>query len=413
MKKLLSKVLIFLLSFTLMACSSQKPAVDNKKAGEKSWDDVVAASKGTTVTFYGWGGSEKTNKWIDDVLAKDVKEKYNITLKRVPMNIDEILNKLLGEKQLNSDKGTIDVVWINGENFYTAKNAGLLHGAFLDKLPNGDKYLDKESPEIKYDFGFPVEGYEAPYGKAQFVMIYDKDKVAKAPKNYKELLEFAKANPGKFTYPAPPDFTASAFVRNVIYDIVGYEKFLTMKADEEVVRKEIQPAIDYLKELKPYLWKEGKTYPATIAQLDNMYSDNEVYMTMAYNPFSVSGRINDGIFPKNTSSFVFDKGTIGNTHFLSIPFNSTNKDGAMAVINEVLSFEMQLSKSEPKNWGDMPVLDVKKLSDEQKKQLNSVDFGKGVLTQEELLTHRVPEMPANLVPIIEKIWQENIPEGGK
>jgi len=27
-----------------------------------------------------------------------------------------------------------------------------------------------------------------------------------------------------------------------------------------------------------------------------------------------------------------------------------------------------------------------------------------------LLSHRVPEMPADLVPIIEKIWMETVPE---
>lgn len=413
MKKLLSKILVIMLSFTLIACSNGKPAEEKKEPTAKDWETIVKDSKGTTVNFYGWGGDEKINKWIDTELAKGLKEKYDINLKRVPMNIDEILNKLLGEKQLNSQNGTIDVVWINGENFYTAKNNELLYGPFLDKLPNAEKYLDKDSEEIKYDFGFPVEGYEAPYGKAQFVMIYDKDKVKSVPKNHKELLEFVKANPGKFTYAAPPDFTGSAFVRNIIYDIVGHEKFLTMKADEEVVRKEIEPAINFLKEIKPYLWKEGKTYPATTAQLDNMYSDNEVYMTMSYNPFSVSGRIEDGRYPKNTSSFVFDKGTIGNTHFLAIPFNSTNKDGAMVVINHILEAETQLSKYNPQNWGDIPVLDPNKLSEEQKKAFDEVDLGNGVLPQDELLKHRIPEMPADLVPIIEKIWQESIPEGGK
>ena len=36
---------------------------------------------------------------------------------------------------------------------------------------------------------------------------------------------------------------------------------MDMDADEEAVRKAIEPAIEYLKELKPYLWNEGKTYP--------------------------------------------------------------------------------------------------------------------------------------------------------
>ncbi|WDU83626.1 hypothetical protein [Caloramator sp. Dgby_cultured_2] len=87
---------------------------------DKSWDDILKIAKGTTVTFYGWGGDENINRWFDGVVAKELKEKYDITLERVPMLPNEYLPKLLNEKQLNS-KGTIDIVWINGENFYSAK----------------------------------------------------------------------------------------------------------------------------------------------------------------------------------------------------------------------------------------------------------------------------------------------------
>lgn len=410
MKRLMTCLLIVILMLNLVSCSPKKEKVEENVLG-KSWDVILKDAKGTTVNFYGWGGDERINKWIDEYLSKELKKEYDITLKRVPMNIEDILNKLLGEKQINSKEGTIDVVWINGENFYSAKEAGLLYGPFSDKLPNFNKYLDKDSVEVKSDFGFPVEGYEVPYGKAQFAMIYDNDKLKNVPKDSKELMKLIKENPGKFTYPAPPDFTGSAFVRNIIYDTVGYEKFVNMKADKEVVKKEIAPAIEYLKDIKPYLWKEGKTYPATIAQLDNMYSDNEVFMSMTYNPLAVGGKISEKEFKDSTNTFVFDKGTIGNTHFLAIPSNSTNKEGALSVINYILSVNVQASKYDSKNWGDIPVLDNSKLNDEEKAVLRNIKLGKGVLSQEQLLNHRLPEMPANLVPIIEEIWQESIPEG--
>ncbi|OAA91634.1 extracellular solute-binding protein [Clostridium ljungdahlii] len=80
-----------------------------------------------------------------------LKDKYDITLKRVPMNIEDILNKLIGDKQANNKKGTVDVVWINEENFYTAKQAGILYGPFAEKLPNFNKYIDKNSIEVKSD----------------------------------------------------------------------------------------------------------------------------------------------------------------------------------------------------------------------------------------------------------------------
>lgn len=386
-------------------------AKENKKTVEnitnKDWSVIADSAKGTTVNFYGFGGDERVNRWLDSYVAQELKVKYNITLNRVPMNIDEVLNKLVTEKQANA-QGVIDMVWINGENFYAAKENGLLYGPFTEKLPNFNKYIEKSSVEISSDFGFPVEGYEAPYGKSQFAMIYDDDLVTDVPKSAKELMEFVKKNPGKFTYPAPPDFTGGAFVRNIIYEFTSYEQFANIKADKETVAKAIKPALDYLKELKPYLWKRGNTYPATLAQLDNMFVDREVLMSMTYNPFSVAGRVENGQFPSTANSFIFEKGTIGNTHFISIPDNAQNKGGAMVVIDYLLSVDAQASKYDPKIWGDLPVIDNKKLNDDEKKLFSQVKLGKGSLPQDYLLKHRVPEMPANVLPIIEKLWMENI-----
>lgn len=413
MKKIISMILVFLMVFGMAGCSKAKDGQEGveRPVAEKSWDEILEESKGTTVNFYGWGGSDKINKWLDEEVASELKEKYDITFNRVPMNIDEIINKLLGEKQGGLDDGTIDIVWINGENFYTAKQAELLYGPFEGKLPNFEKYLDGDSLEVKYDFGFEVNGYEVPYGKAQFVMIGDQSVMESLPKDHLELMEIAKANKGKITYPAPPDFTGSAFIRNIIYDIVGYEKFMDMEADKETVRAEIQPAIDYFNELKPYLWREGKTYPSSLAQLDNMYSDEETIMTMNYNPMHASSMIEQGRFSDTSQTFLFEKGTLGNTHFLAIPFNASNKEAAMVVINEIIGPKLQASKYDPLNWGDLPVTDNSKLDDAQKAVFDGIDLGQGVLKQSELLENRMIEMPADIVPIIEEIWTESVLEG--
>ncbi|KXG73869.1 ABC transporter substrate-binding protein [Thermotalea metallivorans] len=412
MKKSILLFLALLLIINFAGCTSR----DEKPTAQitaEDWNSILEKAKGTTVNFYGWGGSQKVNEWIDNYVSRKLKEEYDIILNRVPMDIDDILNKLLGEKQLNSKEGTIDIVWINGENFFTAKRNGLLFGPFVDDLPNYKKYVDTESIEIKYDFGFPVEGYEAPYGKAQLVLIGDQAQIVQFPRNHEELFEMVKNNPGKFTYPAPPDFTGSAFVRNIIYDIVGYKQFMNMEADKQKVAEVIKPAMDYLKKIKPYLWQEGKTYPATVAQLDNMYADHEVFMTISYNPNHVASKIGTGEFPTTSQAFIFEKGTIGNTHFLAIPYNATNKEGALVAINFLLSPKAQASKYDPKNWGDLPVLDNGKFSDEEKKLFHDVKLGEGVLPQDILLAHRLPEIPAHLIPIIEEIWQENIPVEGE
>lgn len=394
----------------LSGCSAKKA---DKAEDISDWNKVLESASGSSVTFYGWGGSPQVNQWIEGELAKSLKAEYNITLKRVGMDIDAVLNQLVNEKTAEVAAGNIDIIWINGENFYNAKKNQLLFGPFTDYLPRYGTNINTEAKENLYDFGHLVEGYEAPFGKAQFVMAYDSQKILVPPTDSASLLKWAKENPGKFTYPAPPDFTGSAFIRNIICDIVGYETFLEMDADEETVRKSIEPAIKYLKELNPYLWKGGRTYPAEIALLDNLYSDGELWMTMNYNPNDASSKIDTGVFPESTKTFVFEKGTLGNTHFLAIPFNAPNKEGAMAVIDYILSAEMQASKYDPKNWGDLPVVDYNKITNEQKAMLNKVPQGKATLNPAVLAEKRIPEMPAKLVPIIEKIWMENFAEGIK
>lgn len=161
--------------------------------------------------------------------------------------------------------------------------------------------------------------------------------------------------------------------------------------------------MDYLNEIKPYLWNKGETYPATIAQLDNMYSDGEVYFTMTYSPNTVKGKIDSNEYSKDTEIIAFDKGNISNTHFLTIPENAPNKEGAMVLINFLMSIDAQASKTDTANWGDMTVLDMNKVPNEEKSKFSeTAEFGK-----------TLPELNAGLVPIIEKIWTEEVLQNGK
>ena len=399
MKRLLALLLAAVMVLGLTACGAKEKEIDLNNA---SWEEIVKAAKGTTVTFYGWGGDENRNNWLNTTVADYVKEHYDITLEVVGMNIDEILAKLSGEKQAGSTKGSIDMIWINGENFYSAKDNGLLWGPFTGKLPNMEAYIDLNDPETLNDFCMPIDGYEAPYAKAQMVMFADTAVTPDLPASAEALLEFAKANPGKVTYPALPDFSGSAFVRNLIYEICGWEQFQTMEPDYDTVKAAIEPALDYLRELNPYLWNEGKTFPDSSTTVDAMFADGELVMNMSYGPFSVATGINQGIYTETTQTFVFDKGTIGNTNYMAIGFNAPNKAGAMVVINAIISSEIQLTQYA--QLRELPVVATEKLSADEKAAFDAVDLGKGVLSQAELLAHRLPEMPASLVPVIEEIW---------
>ena len=406
MRKLLALLLAFTLLFSFNGCGQKQSGTQELDLSSAEWDEIVEAARGTTVTFYGWGGDENRNNWLNTTVADYVKEHYDIALEVVGMDINDILSKLSGEKQAGSETGSIDMIWINGENFYSAKDNGLLYGPFTGQLPNMEAYIDLEDPETLNDFCMPIEGYEAPYAKAQMVFFNDSAVTPEAPASAEELLEFCKKYPGKVTYPALPDFTGSAFVRNIIYELCGWEQFQNMEADYDTVKAAIEPALDYLRELNPYLWNEGKTFPESSTTVDAMFADGELVMDMSYGPFSVATGIAEGTYTDTTRTFVFDNGTIGNTNYMAIAFNSPNKAGAMVVINAILSAELQLTQYE--QLRELPVVSADKLSAEEQAAFDAVDLGEGVLSQAELLEHRLPEMPADLVPVIEEIWLNEV-----
>ena len=93
-----------------------------------SWEDVLKRARGQTVDWFMWGGFPSTNVYVNGFVASRVSELYGVKLRQVPVtDIAEVISKLLVEKQAGKTSGgQADLLWINGENFRTAKRYGLL-----------------------------------------------------------------------------------------------------------------------------------------------------------------------------------------------------------------------------------------------------------------------------------------------
>ncbi|MBS3938598.1 MAG: ABC transporter substrate-binding protein [Peptococcaceae bacterium] len=403
----MKKPIIFLaavLSVVLFTACARPTAT----VAPNNFADALRTARGKTVTFYGWGGSTAVNSWFDNVVAPALQAEHGITLRRVPMNIDEILNKLTTEKQANKLRGDIDVIWINGENFYTAKTQGLLYGPFASRVENFTRLIDPQAPDTNFDFGVPIEGMSVPLGRAQLVFVSDTARLPVFPASAQALLAAARANPGQFTYAAPPDFTGSAFVRNIIYEIVGFDAINNAPAEKEAIYNVIRPALDFLNELEKYLWEEGRTYPADTPTLSRMFAEGQLLWTMSYTPLYAARKIANNEFPPTAQTFLFERGNIGNTHYVAMPFNAPAKDAALVLIHQLISVAMQAEKLDVNNWGDLPVLDLARLTAEERTRLQGVDSGRGVLPVDELLRRRLPEVHARKIAIIEELWQEHV-----
>ncbi|WP_417897729.1 ABC transporter substrate-binding protein [Bacillus haimaensis] len=402
---MIKKLALIIITILLLAACQSEKGQSAEELLQKDWSEIEKSASGTTVRMYMWGGDDGINRYMDEFVAPRLKEEHDITLERVPMDTNEILQKLFNEKKAGKEKGTIDVIWVNGENFKNAKDNELLVGPFTEKLPNVQEYVDTESLDIKYDFGTEVEGMEAPWGKVQFVYFYDEEKVAAPPKSFDELKAWVEENPGKFTYPEATDFTGNAFLRHLLYEeVASPDTLLEAGYSEDLLEKGEENLWNYLRDIKPYLWREGKTYPSDLTELDRLYNQGEVWMTFGYNEARAESLIKDGNFPKSTKSFIMDSGSIGNTHFLAVPFNSPNKAGAMATINYLLSPVAQLAKYDSTYWGENIALDPRKLSEEDKATLEAMDRGASVLPPEVLAAKNLPEVDAKYVNWLKEHW---------
>ncbi len=374
------------------------------------WQQTTATAKGQTVYFNAWGGSERVNDYIAWA-ADQVKQRYGITLKHVKVkDVSTVVSRILAEKTAGrTDKGTVDMVWINGENFRSMKKNGLLYGPFVNDLPSFTFVDPVQKPTTVLDFGEPVDGLEAPWGMAQLVFIYDTEvftkKGLKPPRNANELLQFAKKNKGRVTYPLPPDFIGTTFLKQLLVELTPNPGVLLKPVTESDFTAVTSPLWHYLDALHPFMWRGGKTFPVNNPAMTPMLDDGEILISMSFNPSYASSAIASGELPDTVRTYVQSLGTIGNSHFLAIPFNSKATAAAQVVINFLMSPEAQARKADPNVWGDPTVLSMNRLSGRERKYFTDLSQGLATLSAQEL-GKALPEPHSSWVTALEAAWLE-------
>ena len=424
--------LFALLALLLAACGSQPaapaaptsapeaPAAAAPAAGAGAlnlddWDSVVAAARGQTVNWYLWGGSESINRFVDETYGVPLREQYGITLNRVPLaDTVDAVNQVLSEREAGVERGAVDLIWINGENFLSLKQAEMLLPDWSRRLPNA-RLVDWENPAIYLDFGEPVEGYESPWSSAQFQLIYDSARMSEdeLPRSYAALLEWAKANPGRFTYiaPGPGAFQGTRFVKGALFELSGdADQWL---AYEEAVWDEHAPALwAYLNELKPYLWRQGETYPRDENELHSLFANGEVDFSITQAIAGAGPLIAEGLVPETARAFVFDDYMIGDFNYVAIPRNASNQAAALVLANMILEPELQAAQILPENgFGLGYAIDVTRVSDPG--QLAALEaaqaqLGAAATPAADLAASLVGDSAGEYQTLVEEGWRENV-----
>ena len=377
------------------------PLAQVARANE-DWAGIEAMAKGQTVYFNAWAGSEQINAYIAWA-GLELKQRYGITLEHVKItDTAEVVRRVRDEVKAGTVQGSVDLVWINGENFSVMKRDGLLFGPFASDLPNFALVDVEGKPTTRVDFAEATEGLESPWGMAQLTFFGDGAKLGKPPLSMFELVEFAKANPGRVTYPAPPDFHGTTFIKQALIETIADPSILPANIERESFVAVAAPLFGFLDMLHPHLWRGGKQFPPSQAQVKQQLADGELLIALTFNPNEPANLVAMGALPATTIAWQHRQGTIGNTHFLAIPVNAQAKDAAQVTANFLLSPKAQARKADLQTWGDPTVLDLSRLSPEDRALFTSLSAPGAVAAP----APTIPEPHGSWVPLIEAAWLE-------
>lgn len=417
MVTLILAVLFTLGGFTVLA--QDDDMLGMVPPGYDGWKQVLEEARGSTVNWYMWGGSAAINEFVDTFYGDPLLEEYDIMLNRVPVN-DTVDAVTLVLNELEADEnavGSVDLIWINGENFFTLKQANALYGPWAETIPNS-VLVNWENPAVGFDFGVPVEGLESPWASAQFQLIYDTARMSadELPRNFDELTTWIEENPGRFTYiaPGPGAFQGTRFVKQALYSISGGYEQWTGEWNQDLFDAQSPALWELLNRWEPNLWREGQAYPATENELHALFANGEVDFSITQAAAGAGPAIEAGLIPPTAKAFVFDEYMIGDYSYLTIPANAPNKAAALVTANLILRPDRQAGQIQPETgFGLGYAIDINRVEDQADQMLLEAafaDLGEAAADPSELAASFAPDMAPESQSAVEDGWAANVLE---
>jgi len=324
------------------------PPAAAKDLFSMTWDEIVQKAKEEgEVTFYGYGAD--WDRIYFENISKAFEQKYGIKVKYVHGDWFSTIQKLQADKKAGKAVGDVDVALVWSVPFKQALTEGLVWNVpIAEIIPNAKNLID---PSLLYfNDLIPTGGKFIPVVWWQVVFIYNKKYVKpdQLP-TLDTLLDWAKKNPGRFTYCDPnKGGSGHTFLISVIYWLYGYDKFVMRPFDQAYADKLFSSPgkigmnlWDYLNELEKYMYQPGSYPPGNSAAME-LFARGEVWLEPQWidvlAEWIKEGRVN----PDDVGVYDPDPGiAVGGFDGVFIPWNAPHKYAALVFINYLLSEEVQ------------------------------------------------------------------------
>lgn len=320
-------------------------------AANPDWQQQVAAAQGKTVYFYAWGGSQGVNNYLRWA-QRELRQQYQINLQHV--KVDDIATAVTVVLNQSEAAGAVDLMWLNGENFRTLKQAGLLRGGLAEAIPNNSELAFDQLP-LSSDFGEAIEGFEVPWGIGQFHLLARANAIAGEQLSPAQLLDFAKHNPGRFTYPKPPEFHGTTFLKSLLLALSEQDPRLYDPVTSAAAADLLPLLWRYLDQLHPLLWRQGEVFVQSVSEQQRLLADGVLDIAFSFNPNELEVAVRSGRLPDDLKRATLGAEAITNSHYLAIPVSAQAPQAAEVVIQFLLSRPAQQQKARLTGWGDPSV----------------------------------------------------------
>ncbi|KAF0284767.1 hypothetical protein BA899_07505 [Spiribacter sp. SSL99] len=397
-----ARSLILLLAIALVTPATAQTGEDTGS----DWAQTLREAEGQTVYWNAWAGDQRTNAFIQWV-GKQTEARFDVAVRHVKLSdTAEAVTRVVTEKAAGRDEqGSVDLLWINGPNFLAMKEQDLLHGPFVRDLPNS-RYLDLSRGSANTtDFTVPTEGLESPWRLARFVFNYDAARVENPPRTMPALLEWAQANPARFTHPHPDNFMGATFLKQALIELTPDPAVLQAPVEEADFATATAPLWDWYDAIQPHLWRGGETYPANESEQQRLLNDGAVDIGLSFDPASTAAAIKQGLLPPTARVLIPEAGSIGNVSFVAIPYNARHTAGARVVANFLLSPRAQAHMQNIEVLGAFSVLDFDRLSAEQRARFEALPDAPA-LPSREALGRTLPEPHPSWMTRLIETWAQ-------
>lgn len=394
MKRMKTVFVAFVLIIGLLATGCQKlPDVGSAEITPNEWQLILDSSKNTTLNVYLDMTDSASKAWLESVMVPYMKDALGVEVRLNALNTTNMIATLKNQKTNEISMGSADMLLLSKRGFNQLKAAGVLYGPFTNKLPNAANNQSADSYENSWFDGAKIENTAVNLGKNQLVFYYDEDKMPTPPTTLNDLKNYIKANPGKFVLPSLDTQEGQAFVYTLAASLCDQKKLYETTMTPAQLNQFFAPVVAFLNEIKPALYMQGANPPRNIAEVDKLFMAGTVDFSVSLDQNKAVRMIKENKFPDGAKAYVLSSGTTGFNFYGVIPFNSANKSGAMAVLNEMLSGTIQGSKYDSKNWGNLPSVDPMKMDKDSSALITKVIVKRSGLKESDLSAARLPQVP--------------------